>query len=141
MIIEVKPDDTDDVDFDVPVFNLDGKDFLFRLRWNRRDESWYMDVFTAQRDPIELGIRLVVAEVLAGTCIDARIWPGLLCLVDTEGEAEEAGFDDLGKRHRLVYETIDDIRSVRTAAEAALRAEGFFESNGRIDPEFIGAGS
>lgn len=82
---------------------LDGAVFTLELRWNTRDEAWYMDLRTEAGDPILTSVKVVVDWPLAGRCVDARRPAGALFAIDTSSERRDPGKDDLGSRVILVY--------------------------------------
>ncbi len=77
---------------------LDGESFVLDIRWNGRDEAWYMDVLTEDETPIRHGIKIVMGGVLGGRVTDPRRPAGLLLAVDPTGSLVDATLDDLGTR-------------------------------------------
>jgi len=88
--------------FDVQV-PLEGRTYTFELKWSVREERWYLDVLTEEREQIYSGIALVLNFRLGFRCVDERWPPGALYAVDTSGAQLDARLDDLGERVKLVY--------------------------------------
>lgn len=103
-IIPLDPDG--ETHFDQQVATLDGVLYLFEVRWNDREAAWYLDLKTADGDPILTSIKLVTACALGARRVDSRMPPGVLVIEDTAANTqglEDPGLDDLGTRHRLIY--------------------------------------
>lgn len=88
------------LDVQVP---LEGRTYTFELRWSVREERWYMDVLSEERELIYGDIALVLNFRLGFRCVDERWPPGALYAVDTSGAQLDARVDDLGERVKLVY--------------------------------------
>ena len=92
---------------DLPHFEvqvpLEGRTYTFELRWSVREERWYLDVLTEERDPIYTGIAVVLNFRLGARCVDERWFPGALFAVDTSGAQVDPGLNDLGERVILAY--------------------------------------
>ncbi|MCK6585962.1 MAG: hypothetical protein L6Q76_00095 [Polyangiaceae bacterium] len=92
---------------------LDGRDYLLTLRWNQREEAWYLDLADADDVLIRAGMKLVMGQPLLRGVLDARRPPGELLVLDMEGTSDavadlgpriaDPGLDDLGVRHHLAY--------------------------------------
>ncbi len=82
---------------------LDGQLYTLQFKWNRREESWYLDILTDLEDPIQYGIKIVCDWPLGRLQQDPRMPPGLLMAVDTSGLQVSPTIDDLGTRVLLVY--------------------------------------
>jgi hypothetical protein len=82
---------------------LEDVTYTLEFRWNVRLEAWFMHILDAEGvNLIRAGLRLVVGWPLNAYAA-ARTPPGAFLLVDTTGADEEAGLEDLGERHQLVY--------------------------------------
>ena len=80
-------------------------DYAYRivLRWNERTESWYLDLFDSDDQPLLQGKRLAINWPITWRYKGAT-WPaGNLMLWCEEGSNAECGYDDLGHRCKLVY--------------------------------------
>ena len=84
---------------------LDGRTFLLELQWNGREGRWYMHLFDANAQPIELGMKLVANVRLGRNAIDPRMPPGRLGLLDRGATGRDPGIDDLSSgAFALLYE-------------------------------------
>jgi hypothetical protein len=81
------------LDFGVP--------YVFDLRWNSRDASWYMDVLEADETPIVSGVRLVLGTYLGRRTRHQLFKRGVFVMFDTSGSGLDATLDDFGKRVQL----------------------------------------
>ena len=81
----------------------------FRLRWNSRDESWYMDVSRADGKLIACGIRVVLGTLLGGRVVDPDFPPGGFRAVDLSNRGQEATLYDLGERVAVYYLTPEEL--------------------------------
>lgn len=81
---------------------LDGRLYGLALRWNEREEVWYLTLSDQAGAPIVAGVRVVVDWDLLRKCVDARRPPGTLMAVDSTGEGDP-GLSDLGDRVKIVY--------------------------------------
>lgn len=88
---------------------LNGVEYGFRMRWNSRDASWYMDLVDADDEPIVSGVRLVLGAKLGARSTHPFFDGNILYVYDTSNTAAEAGIDDLGKRVSLIWSPIGDI--------------------------------
>jgi len=82
---------------------LDGTSFVFDVRWNARDEAWYMDISDALASPIALGMKVVLGTLLGSRVSDARFPAGIFFAADLSNQGLDAGFDDLGARVVVQY--------------------------------------
>jgi hypothetical protein len=89
--------------------NLGGSRYLFDVKWNSRDESFYMDIREEDERPILLGVRLVLGLNIGRNSANAFFSKHLLHLSDSSGEGREATFDDLGARVQLLHLAISEI--------------------------------
>ncbi len=94
---------------------LAGEVFGVRVRWNGRDESWYMHLYDADGAAIRLGIRLVLGTFFRSNS-DPRFPKGSLRMVDTSGQGVEARFDDLGVRVKLKFTPYTEIIAMESEA-------------------------
>lgn len=82
---------------------LDGVLYQLALRYNERAESWSLDLFTVDGEPLLLSVRLVPNWNLLWRGTDPRLPSGSLLLHDRTGAGEPPGPQDLGARHTLLY--------------------------------------
>ena len=101
----------DSPDFDFTV-ELDGETFALHLQFNERDGAWYVDILTAEDDPIVMGRKVVLDLPLFGRYRDERLPVGQLVAVDTSGLQIEPAYGDLGRRVQLVYTTAAELAAL-----------------------------
>ncbi len=93
--------------FDLQV-QLDGVTYTLEFRWNVRCESWFMAIWDADHSfCYQAGLRLVSNWPLELHAADP-VPNGNFFIIDTANDAsmaEDPGFDDLGNRHVLFYES------------------------------------
>lgn len=84
--------------------------YTLEIRWNVRDESWYMNILDADGAlPILSGLRLVADWLMASYNVGYGGPPGAFALIDTSGRGEECDFSGLGSRWQLRYFTSDEL--------------------------------
>jgi hypothetical protein len=88
--------------------SLDGVQFTIDVRWNGRDEAWYMDVLTDDGTPIRRGIKMVLGTLLGGRCIDPGFPDGVLIAADQARLGRDATVDDLGERVAVFFIPYED---------------------------------
>jgi hypothetical protein len=94
---------------------LEGVVYTFEFRWNVRAGSWYMNLLTAEEDPIVMSVKVVPGFPLAWTSKDPRRPPGNLVVVDTSGADLPPGEHELGGRVQIVYFTPDEVAAAAAA--------------------------
>lgn len=109
---QVIPVDSSTDDYVITV-SLDAKTFDLRLRWNTRDDRWYMSIYEADEPTNTDGGRAAIIDsipVLADTPMlrlfsDRRRPLGEIVPIDTDARlgAADPGRNDLGSRVVLVY--------------------------------------
>jgi hypothetical protein len=82
---------------------LDGVDFNVRLLWNSRAETWSLDLYDVDLEPIATGIALVPWWPILDLLTDDRRPPGELMLYNADRSTTNPTLADLGIRSRLVY--------------------------------------
>lgn len=92
---------------------LDGVAYNFELRWNTRDEAWFLDLRLESGEAVYTGIRVVINWPLALRCRHESHPPGQLLAVDTSGKDAEPGIDDFGSRVLLLYYDAAQITELR----------------------------
>jgi hypothetical protein len=93
--------------------SLDGVAYVFELRWNIRDDAWYLDLRLADGTDVVNGAKIVLEWPIGSRCKHASRPPGMLVAFDSSGRREEARIDDLGTRVRVLYfdeEATDELR-------------------------------
>ena len=87
---------------------LENTQYIFDVRWNSRDLSWYLDISTETDEPIRVGMRIMLGTILGARSTDPRMPPGMLIAADLTNTGIDAGFDDLGTRIAVLYYTLDE---------------------------------
>lgn len=83
---------------------LEGRTFRLDFRWNSRTEQWVIDVFDGGGQAIVQGVRGVInVPLLAKYGARDDLPAGVLMLIDSSGNDEDAGLADLGSRVELYY--------------------------------------
>lgn len=77
---------------------LSGIPFVVEVRWNQREEAWYMTVLDANESPVLSGVKLVLGALLGARSADPRKPPGAFVVADLSGTGRDATLDDLGTR-------------------------------------------
>jgi hypothetical protein len=95
----------------VPVDEGDGvtNTYIFELKWNVRDSSWYLNLFEHDGTIIKHGIRVVLGMYLGRRSRHPLFRKGVLVAVDTTVKGREATLDDLGERVVLRYFSVQDV--------------------------------
>ncbi|NIQ92445.1 MAG: hypothetical protein GWN93_27070 [Deltaproteobacteria bacterium] len=83
---------------------LEGGTYVFRIYWNSRQQRWHLSISDPDETPVLMGIPLVADTDVIGAFEIPGLPPGIIMLYDSGEKREEAGRDDLGSRHRLLYE-------------------------------------
>lgn len=91
---------------------LDDTQFIFDLRWNTRDNAWYMDVSTEADEIIRYAIKIVRGAPLGRRTADPRFPTGLLVAAASDGSTTEAGLNDLGTRVQVLYYTVAELEAI-----------------------------
>lgn len=94
---------------------LDGPQFLIRMRWNVRDEAFYMDILDDQNDPVILGKRLSRNVAALGSVTRENRPQGSLVFVENGNKVTEATPETLGISHELVYVDLEGVRAALSA--------------------------
>lgn len=104
MTLQIIP--TTDSAFRRIVVTLDGVPYLFSFAYNQRCDCWYIDLATAEGDPIACGIKLVCFWNLLRTVVDGRRPPGKLAVISVTTDDTPPGLEDLvpGGRCLLAYQ-------------------------------------
>jgi len=87
---------------------LDDEPYVLRVRWNTRDDAWYLDAW--ERDGttrIAVSIKLVMGIRLGITYNHPLFLAGLF-LVPLTDDGSDPGLADLGRRVLLVHLTVAD---------------------------------
>jgi hypothetical protein len=87
---------------------LGDQQILFDVRWNSRDEAFYMDMYESDDTVIALNIKIVVGIPLGRRSNHPFFDDHILSAVDTSGQGLDPGFDDLGTRVLVIVNTPED---------------------------------
>jgi hypothetical protein len=99
LTIPLRPDLTH---YDLGI-TLDGVAYLLELRWNTREEAWYLDLRLEDGTDVVTGLKVVVSFPLGRRSQHPKCPPGILLAVDTSGGQKDPGIADLGDRVQLLY--------------------------------------
>lgn len=88
---------------------LDGIQYVIDIRWNSRDEAWYMSVFSEEEEPLISGTKLVLGAWLTGDATHPDRPFGLFRLIDWTGSGTEATLTNIGSVVGLYFYNIDEI--------------------------------
>lgn len=93
---------------------LDGAFFILRRTWNLVDQSWYLSVYSAAREPIWLGHRVAVGVPILAQCVSALRPAGELIAFDTANRDEDPGLSDFGEglRVQLFYGRAEEVAAL-----------------------------
>ncbi len=84
--------------------NLENTTYSFVFTYNKRIESWHMNIADVDDNELLNGIVLLSNVDLIGRFQDDRLPPGIFICFDTENESASPTRDDLGSRIKLLYE-------------------------------------
>lgn len=82
---------------------ISGVQYIFRFIWNNRSQTWVMDLYDANENPLATGINMVVNFPLLYTRRVEGLPNGVLILFDTKETNQECGRNDLGERCKLYF--------------------------------------
>lgn len=84
--------------------DLNGSEYVFDFSFNARDDHWYFDLSDADLSPIVQGVRVVCNWPLLFYVTDPRCPYGEIYAIDTTGQDQDPGRDDLGARVVMTYQ-------------------------------------
>ena len=94
---------------------LDGASYILDVRWNGRDEAWYMDLLAADETMLRAGMKLVLGvPIYYRSNIDAMP-PGAFIATDRSGQQLDAGLDDMGVRVLVMYHPFAELSEMNDA--------------------------
>lgn len=105
LVLSLRPDLTD---YETPIA-LDGVPFVLRWRWSDTESSWYLDIQDEFREPLCLGVKVVIGPKLAKRRLVAGMPRGVLVAVDTSRQGAAPGIEDLGDRVQVYYLGADEL--------------------------------
>lgn len=87
-------------------YELDSASYTLTFRWNERIGIWVMDLGDVDDNVLAAGSKVVVnTPLLRGFRTLPGLPPGELFVRDTQGLDADPGFEDLGRRARMIYLT------------------------------------
>lgn len=100
--------------------------YLFAVRWNSRDESFYLSIYEQNtgpttgrsRVPVIEGARLVLGVNIGRSSSHPFFSRHTFKMVDSSQQGIEALYDDIGTRVFLMHMSIDEIRNIDETVEA-----------------------
>jgi hypothetical protein len=78
---------------------------MFEVRWNSRDEAWYVDMYTDDGGIVSINEKLVVGAALGRLSRHPIFYEYAFRVVDMTGSGTDPGFDDLNSRVVLIVQT------------------------------------
>jgi len=81
---------------------------IFDVRWNSRDEGWYVDIYEENESIISLNEKLVAGARLGRISRHKLFYTHIFRVVDTSRSGTDPGFDDLNARVELVVQSVND---------------------------------
>lgn len=92
---------------------LDGKEYVITLKWNMREEKWYLWLADQDELPILSGVKVVADYPLLTLCRqDPRCPPGQLLAYDSLGQGLDPHFADMSgdsPRVLLMYASAEEL--------------------------------
>ena len=88
---------------------LEGQTFTLELKWNIRESSWYMSVFTDENEELANGVKVVANWPLLRRLVDSKTPLGQIVAYDTSNLGLDPDFDELGTRVILLYYTAAEV--------------------------------
>jgi hypothetical protein len=93
--------------------DLGDVEFLIRLRYLERFDTWLLDLCDKDESPIAEGLPVVLNKPLLSQIVDPRRPAGELMFVSLGSNASSPNFDDFGKTFLLYYLTNEEIAAAR----------------------------
>ena len=84
-------------------FDCDGVEFEYRLRYNRRDEAWYVSIYTSEGESVREGLKAVVNFDLLFRAAETNRPAGRVYFFDVRTPAIDPVFGELGNPVRFIY--------------------------------------
>lgn len=86
------------------IVDLDGTDYQITVRYNTREDCYFIDISDATTlDQLLSGVRCVVGVPLLQYSKDVRLPRGQLLFLDTQREDKDPALGELGTRCVLIY--------------------------------------
>lgn len=84
--------------------DLEGSTYNLSLKYNKRENRWYLNIKDEQDNPIVMGIKMVLNTSLVERFQDDRLPPGTLFLLNQTDINVDPGLEDFGTEIILLYE-------------------------------------
>ena len=98
---------------------LDGRDYVLELRFNQREQRWYLSIADDEGDAILSGLKLQANwPLLVRHRYDTRVPPGELLVAVTTPDRSPPTLEDLGEGKRCELTYYEQATLVEIAAEA-----------------------
>ena len=88
---------------------LDDTEYIFNVRWNGRDESWYFDLSDSEGGIIRAGLKILLGAFPGRRSVDPRFPNGAFVVSDLSNEGVDATYYDLGTRVVMHYFTAAEL--------------------------------
>lgn len=82
---------------------LESVTYTFRVRWNDRDQNYFLDIMDSDANPLLNGLKLCLGKIFYDRFSIAGLPPGTIIAEDTTGLGIDPVRGDLGGRVRLIY--------------------------------------
>jgi len=93
------------------VVELDGAEYQLFMKYNEREDAWYLDVADTYGNPIRSGMKMVCNFPFMRTCMIETRPPGEFLALDTLTPPRDPGLTDMDQRIELVYEEAESLPS------------------------------
>ncbi len=93
-------------------FLLDNESFRLLARYNKRVDAWFVSLYDAEGEPIAVGRRLTVGNLLFPWLVAQSRPAGQLIALDTTDEDVDPGQYDLGNRIVVMYFDAEELESM-----------------------------
>jgi hypothetical protein len=91
------------------VVALGERRYVIRVEWMERLQTWYLHLATATDEPIVSGLRIHSQGYLLTGLVDDRKPGGQLLSVSLSDSERPPGFDELGVRTVILFQTWDEL--------------------------------
>lgn len=81
---------------------LDGRDYLFHVAYNEREDRRYLSIHDEEDEPLVSGIKIIANwPLLRSYRFEPRLPPGELMAIDLTGDDSPPGLNELGEDRRV----------------------------------------
>lgn len=88
---------------------IDTVQYIFKVRWNSRDEAWYFDVLEFDETPIVLGVKVTLGSYLGGRVNHPLFTQGAMVARPHAAKHENPAFNNLGVTIDILYFSRGDL--------------------------------